>query len=204
MSSGLTMTWRQVDVLVDLALGGLEAVLELGDPLLEQGDAGLGLVGAAGAGDLGVAELALEGREEVERVAAPVGPGDLPFLLAEEDGILGLEVGVELPSLVRRSRPSGRRSGRRNRRRRAGSGGSGCSRASPRRRTGPRPSRPGPCCSPAGSATAPRTGRRTGPASVGPSALYLASRSRIRSAWSIENRLMVDLGLADHVGLERP
>ena len=82
---GLDGELGEVDVVAwMLALGGLEAVLELGDALLQQGDAGLGLVGAAGAGDLGVAELALEGGEQVERVAAPVGAGDLALLLAEE------------------------------------------------------------------------------------------------------------------------
>ena len=80
---------------MDLALERLDAVLEQRDPLFEHGDAGLGLVGAAGAGHLGVAELALEGREQVERVAAPVGAGDLAFLLAEEDRELGLELGVQ-------------------------------------------------------------------------------------------------------------
>ena len=83
---GLDGELGEVDVVVDGGLGGLEAVLEQGDALFQQGDPGLGLVGPAGAGDLGVAELALEGREEVEGVAAPVGPGDLPLLLAEEGG----------------------------------------------------------------------------------------------------------------------
>ena len=123
VSSGLTMHLGEVDVLADLALGELEAVLELGDLLLEQEDAGLGLVGAAGAGDLGIAELPLEGREQVHRVAAAVGPGDLALLLAEERGVLGLEVGVRLLAFGDEVRRSGRRSGRRNRRRPGGSGG---------------------------------------------------------------------------------
>src|SRR5579885_1058994 len=70
-------------VLLHAALGRLEAVLELGVLLLEEQHAGLALVGAPRPGDLGIAELPLECREEVHRVAAPVGPGDLPLLLAE-------------------------------------------------------------------------------------------------------------------------
>ena len=46
--------------------------------------------------DLGIAKLALECREQVHRVAAAVGPGDLAFPLAEEGRILGFEVGVGL------------------------------------------------------------------------------------------------------------
>src|SRR6185437_7053495 len=86
---GLDDDLRQVDLVVDLALERPDPVLEEQDPLLEQRDAGLGLVGAAGARHLGVAELALERREEVERVAAPVGTRDLAFLLGEEDRELG-------------------------------------------------------------------------------------------------------------------
>src|SRR5271165_4292287 len=81
---GLDDDLRQIDVLVELALGELDAVLELGDLLLEQEDAGFELVGAAESRDLGITKLALECREKVHRVAAAVGPGDLAFPLAEK------------------------------------------------------------------------------------------------------------------------
>ncbi len=67
----------------------------MGDLLLEEQDAGLELVGPAGPGDFGVAELALQRREQVHRIASPVGTRDLSFLLAEKDRELGDEVGVE-------------------------------------------------------------------------------------------------------------
>src|SRR5208283_5189553 len=80
---GLDNDLRQIDVLVELALGELDAVLKLGDLLLEQEDAGFELVGAAESRDLGIAKLALQCREQIHRVAAAVGPGDLAFPLAE-------------------------------------------------------------------------------------------------------------------------
>src|SRR4051812_15999184 len=47
---GLDGELREVEVVVDLAFGGLQAVFQLRDPLFEHGDAGFGLVGTAGAG----------------------------------------------------------------------------------------------------------------------------------------------------------
>src|SRR5208337_5284810 len=103
---GLDDDLRQIDVLVELALGELDAVLELGDLLLEQEDAGFELVGAAESRDLGIIKLALECREKVHRVAAAVGPGDLAFPLAEKGRILGLELGVGLPAFLNEVRGS--------------------------------------------------------------------------------------------------
>ena len=103
--------------MLDVAFGDLEAVFELGDSLFEKQDARFELVGPARAGNFRVAELALECREEVERIAAAVGPGDLAFLLAEEGRKLGDELGVEPAALLDVTTRSERRSGRRNRRR---------------------------------------------------------------------------------------
>ncbi len=92
---GLDGELVDVDLVMNLGLERSDPVLEGHDALFEQGDAGLGLVGPAWAGDLGVAKLALKGREEVERVAAPVGPRDLAFLLTEKDRELGLKIGIQ-------------------------------------------------------------------------------------------------------------
>ena len=96
---GLDGVLGEVDVVADRPFGGLDPVLELGHPLFQQGDPGLGLVGPLGAGDLGVAKLALERGEEVEGVSASVGPSDLPLLLAEEGGELGVIVGVSFAAV---------------------------------------------------------------------------------------------------------
>ncbi len=66
-----------------IALGDLEPVLELCDPLLEQDHPGLELVGPSRAGNLRIPELSLQRREEVHGIPAAVGPGDLPLFFAE-------------------------------------------------------------------------------------------------------------------------
>ena len=59
---GLDHYLGEIDVvLVQFALGELEAILELGDLLFEHQDAGLELIRPAHARDLGVTKLALEG-----------------------------------------------------------------------------------------------------------------------------------------------
>ena len=102
---GLDNDLRQINVLVDFALGELDAVLKLGDLLLEQEDAGFDLVGAAESRDLGIAKLAVCA-ETIHRIAAAVGPGDLAFPLAEKGRILGLELGVGLPAFLNEVRGS--------------------------------------------------------------------------------------------------
>ena len=56
---GFDLELGEVDLAGHFGLGGFEAGFKQADALFEEGDAGFGLVGAAGAGDLGVAELAV-------------------------------------------------------------------------------------------------------------------------------------------------
>src|SRR5262249_51151891 len=81
---GLDAELVEVALVVDLGLGVLEAVFELRDAKLERGDPRFRLIRPARSGDFRIAELALKCGEEVERVAAAVGAGDLALLLAEE------------------------------------------------------------------------------------------------------------------------
>ena len=97
MSSGLTMNWARSTSFWTSLSAALRRFSSMAIRCSRSSDAGLELVGPPRAGDLGVAELALEGREEVHRVAPAVGPGDLAFLLAEKDRELGDEVGVDPP-----------------------------------------------------------------------------------------------------------
>ena len=98
---GLDHHLGEIDVfLVQFAFGELEAVLELGNLLLEHQDAGLEPIGPAEARDLGVTKLALEGREEEHRVSAAVGPGDLPLALTEEASMLRDKIRIDLPSFA--------------------------------------------------------------------------------------------------------
>src|SRR5262249_28823304 len=96
---GLHGELGEVDLVVDLGLGGLESVLQLRDALFEQQDPRLRFIRTAGPRDLRVAELSLERREQVEGIAAPVGAGDLPLLLPEEHGEFRHVVRIAPPAL---------------------------------------------------------------------------------------------------------
>src|SRR5260221_3594343 len=74
----------QIDAAAEFAFGEAEPrfqFAQLDENLVELGGE---VVAFAGLGHLGVAELPLEGREEVERVAAVARLGDLAFPFAEE------------------------------------------------------------------------------------------------------------------------
>src|SRR5262245_25218558 len=80
---GLDVELAQVELTLDLALDELEPGLQLAQLGLEGFDAGGHVVARPRAGDLGVAELPLQGREQEQRVASAVGPRDLAFLVAQ-------------------------------------------------------------------------------------------------------------------------
>src|SRR5688500_9017705 len=74
----------EVHLALDLALDQPDALLELLHLVAELLDERRGVVPLPGARHLRVAELALQGGEQVEGVAATVGTGDLALLLAEQ------------------------------------------------------------------------------------------------------------------------
>ena len=74
--------------LLPFFLEHLEPRFQPFEPIEDQRQDLLRLVELLRPGNGGVAEVALEGGEEVERVLLPVGPGDFPFLLAKENRLL--------------------------------------------------------------------------------------------------------------------
>src|SRR5262249_30234686 len=68
----------------------------------------LGFVGPTGARHLRIAELPLECREEIERIAAAVRSSDLAFLLAEENGKSGLVFRISPTTLRNLERRAGK------------------------------------------------------------------------------------------------
>src|SRR5262245_13646213 len=78
----LAQELRQIDLPAHLALYEFQAHFQLTQFSLERRKLRGHVVRHLGPGHLGVAELPLQGREQVERVAAAIGPRDLALLLS--------------------------------------------------------------------------------------------------------------------------
>src|SRR5205085_7285875 len=74
----------QVNLSSELRFQQLQTSLQLPRLGLQSQDLGRRIVARPDTRHLGIAELPLQSREEVERVTPLVGAGDLPFFLPEE------------------------------------------------------------------------------------------------------------------------
>src|SRR4051794_32876749 len=90
---GLGHEFGEIDAAANFAFHELEPLLELAEPVAELADDRRRVVPFLRPGHLGVAEVPLQGREEIEWIASLVGASDLAFLFAEEDRVARLVVG---------------------------------------------------------------------------------------------------------------